>query len=197
QAVKEGDTVAVAGGAGGTAPVTTVRGGGLEISAERRGAVTSFGRSGSGGVVGTVTGVVAGAKDAGTTRAAVGDNVTVDAAAGMVRLEAAAQPQVDATVRGYSGSLLGEVGVGHAWAEAKPTVEATIGSGGSVTAGRLVVSALVSRDSLRPTVRSDAEATGFGGMILGVNASLSEATSDVRVHAGVNSTLNIAGDADV
>ncbi len=189
---KEGASQALAGDSAASGNAMTVNGA-LSLSAARSGKVYAFTRAGAGGVY-SGSGSGATATDNGASKAKLGNNVTVNAAAQAVRVAATAKPQVEAKAAGYQGSLLGSAGGAVALANATTTVEATLGSGAAVTAGSLTLNAAADLDNSNPTAKSYAEVVGIGGL-LGVNATVSEAnsTSTVTTAVGTGSVLTVSG----
>ena len=182
----------------GGAP-TSVRtgGGGLNLTAERTGAVTAHSVAGAGGIVGSGVGSGATATDSGRVRAVIGRDVSVAAGAAQVVVSASAVPQVLAHAGGYSGAIYYGVGASVASASADTTVESVLAQGTSVEAGSLAVRALARLDDDETeTVKSFAEAAGVGGLV-GVNATESTAKSKSVVRAAIASQLDIEGDVEV
>src|SRR5690606_13934241 len=78
---------------GASTSVRTGRGG-LNLTAERTGAVTAHSVAGAGGIVGSGVGSGATATDSGRVRAVIGRDVSVAAGAAQVVVSASAVPQV-------------------------------------------------------------------------------------------------------
>jgi hypothetical protein len=121
--------------------------------------------------------------------------VTVAGEGAAVQVQAEAAPQVSATAQGYGGALLASVGVSLAKATATPTVEASVGTGGSIAAKSLEVKAIVRQNGTDYSAQS--RAVAGGGALIGVNATQSTASTTAIVTASLGSALNVDGDVDV
>jgi hypothetical protein len=112
-------------------------------------------------------------------------------APGAVTISATAAPTAVATAYGINGGL---AAVGVSWGEAnvEATVQAYVGAGSTITAGSLDVTAAHGRVG---AYTSSAEAFAAAGGLVGVNATVTEATSSsvVRSYLGANTTATIRG----
>jgi hypothetical protein len=112
-------------------------------------------------------------------------------APGAVTISATAAPTAAATAYGINGGL---AAVGVSWGEAnvEATVQAYVGAGSTITAGSLDVTAAHGRTG---AYTSSAEAFAAAGGLVGVNATVTEATSSsvVRSYLGANTTATIRG----
>ncbi|MHB8092924.1 MAG: hypothetical protein ACYDH8_15195 [Syntrophales bacterium] len=151
----------------------------------------------AGGLVASGAGADARATASPTVEASVGDGSRVSVT-GAVHISATATPHADAKATGVSVS--GGIGIGASVsaAEVSPLIVASVGSGAMIAAHDLLVTArqgLVGED---PSARADAVASG-GGMLLGVNATISNTTSRAAVSsfAEDNSSLLISGTAQI
>ncbi len=198
-AEKKGATQALIGDNGSSGPAMTVKlaSGSLNLTSERSGSVDALTIAGAGGVAAAVAGSGASATDDGDVKSVIGNHVNVDGVYAAVALSARAVPQVSAIARGYGGSVFNGLGVAAAVAKATPTVEATIGTGGRVTARALDVSAVVTQNGSNSTAESYAEAAGVGLLGYGANATVSTASSVSTVLATIGSTLQIGSNVRV
>jgi len=146
----------------------------------------------AGGVL-AVGGAVASAQTNPTVSAYLGDGANITTGNSVV-IDANAEVAADATSRGYSAAIAGAVGVSSSTAEASPHVNAYVGVGSTIHTGNLTISARQSR----PTDKNSAAAYasgGSGGLLLGVNATLSKAFNKghIQAYVGDDSSLTVSG----
>lgn len=174
----------------GLATSVTLASGKLAVEADRSGRVQAFSLAGTGGIL-SGSGSDARATDSGTSKAFLGNAVTVSGPSAAVSVKAGAEPNAFARAEGYSAAVFGSIGVSIAQATATPTVEASIGSGGSITAATLEVNAANRVPGGGNTADSEAVASG-GAALVGANGSESTAQSSANVSATIGNNTQLA-----
>lgn len=167
--------------------------GGLEVDAGAKHAASAKALAAKGGLGLAASGTVSTATVDPTVSASIGAGSRIDVN-DTVAVTADAATAAHAEALGINVSLNASLGASIATATASPQVTASLGSGTVVDAAAISVQA---RQSIPTSGRSAfAAATGAsGGLLLGANATWSEAVNSGQVHAlvGNGSTLTASG----
>ncbi|MCW8962189.1 MAG: hypothetical protein OQL16_00240 [Gammaproteobacteria bacterium] len=176
----------------------SVTAGNASIEADSHGKVYALTQAAAGGVFASGVGADARAEDRSDVSAATASGTSFTLDEGELKVAARATPQVTAKAEGVNASLGDRVGVSNAFATARPTVAAYLAGNNTVTVNNLSISASAARPSSADTAKAISYAAG-GGLILGVDATRSDARSLVNVesYVGNNSTLTISGKTSV
>jgi hypothetical protein len=170
--------------------------GGVSVAAVSTDSVKAQAYGVSAGETAAATGVFADAEATPTAAASIGDNAAI-AATGPVTVTAEDTPTTSAQALGVA--VAGGVGLGAAVSQAHAggTTSSTLGNGVVIAAGSLQVEADRSPAAGRPTAWASSTA-GTGGILVGVNATISTATSDGNVLATTGTAnLLVGGDITV
>lgn len=188
-AKKDGDNQAIVGG---TVTMDGGSAGKLTVDAERSGSVQATATASMGGAYGA-NAAAATATDIGAVTAQTNDNSTIQADNDAVSVKANASDNVKAQSIGVGVSSNAQIGASVAIATEKPAVSAKVGTGNTIKAAALAVKATGTSNGTAAT-----HASG-GGLLLGLNAAVSEADSQATVTSAVgdNSNLTISGEAAV
>ncbi len=177
---------------------STYNAGNVTVSASESGRVQAVAQSASGGLSFAANGAFADAKDTGAVSAFTGGSTTFNLGANTLSITASATPEVDAQADGISVSGGLNIGGSEANATALTTVNAYLGTSNTVNASALMVQALALRNGTQESARAAAFAAG-GGLLLGLNATVSKADSVMRVYSqvGDSSTLSVTGTTNI
>lgn len=167
--------------------------GGIMLDASANHAATAKARAAKGGLGLAASGTVSTATIKPTVTASIGTGGDIDVS-GNVVVQADAAVAARAESLGINVSAGAALGASVAVADVAPLVTASVGSNTSIDAGNITVQA---KQSLPSSGRSAyAKASGAsGGLLLGANATWSEATNTgiVKAMIGNGSILNTAG----
>lgn len=172
---------------GGVVTASTVN-----VSAADSGKIKALGQSAAGGLLGAGSGAFVSASDDSTITAKTANNSTFNLGISSLNVTATATPQTEAEADGVAVS--GGVSIGASIADAKATtkIEASVGSGNTINAGGLSVTAQQLRNGSSESAKSSAWAAS-GGYLFGGSATTSDADAVVHVdsYVGSNTTLNL------
>ncbi len=170
----------------------------MTITARGRGEMNAWVVAAAGGLAAAGSGADAYVKDDSTVAARVGKHGRIALADGELWVEATSQPEVSAQAIGVAVSLGAGVGVSLAEAIANTHTLALVDEAARVSAQTLVVSAQQIRNGADPTAYSNASGSA-GGLLFGVNASNSEASTTTHTQASIvgGTLLDISDDVTV
>lgn len=198
---KSGDTIARIGNtdAAAASPDTfaAVDSGTLQVQAGRSGNVKSTTTAGAGGII-SGSGADAKATDAGAVHAFIGNSVQADGTGGGVAVDASATPETEAVASGINVSAAAAIGASLAGASADVRVRSFIGSGSTITAGTLTLSAAQNLPGSGLSASAGASGTS-GALLAGINATSAQAVNTGRAESdvGEDSTLTVNGTATI
>jgi len=157
---------------------------GVDVGASDSGQVQANGIMGAGGVLSAVSAVVASASDNSAVVAGIGRGARVSAATTSVH--ASADPTASAEAKGITiGGIGGGIGANVALASVGASVDAYVDDGAMFDTGNLSVAA-----SASPQVIAGSSG-GAGAALLGVNASVAEASDTVAVNAWIGDAVKL------